>query len=101
MNTVSLDVKLEKDRYKGYYDDEETDYYAIRSIKKDTVELLSTEVDDDVNNWHGLGIKQLPNFDSLKSYLGKVFNVPSKYLKIISNIPQPDLELLLMSSIAL
>lgn len=102
MNSVSLDVKMEKEVYKFPYDSEESEYYVVKSIKKDTMELL---VDNDqigrfdVNNMN-YPIKFF-SIDDLRKQLSEIFDFPIKYIKIVSNIPNPDLNLLLKTNIAL
>lgn len=101
MNSVSLDIKLEKELYQKPFDDKGEEYYVIQSIKKDTKELL-------VDNDHISGPDYIMDYprefftiNALKSWLSEAFDYPSKYIKVISNIPEPSLSILLKNSLAL
>ena len=102
MNSVSLDVKMEKEVYKYPYNSEESEYYIVKSIKKDNVELL---VDDDQISRFDVKNMDYPikffSIDDLRIRLSEIFDFPVKYIKIISNIRNPDLIILLNKGVSL
>lgn len=95
MNVLSFDVFLVKERQKDYFNEEE--HYVIKSIKIDTVELLCNE--EKIINLDMDIPKTLSNIDVLKTYISERLCIPEQYVSIISNIPQPNLPLMLKSSV--
>lgn len=95
MNSVSLDIKMVKEPFKYSVVEEESEYYVIQSIKKDTKELLVDDYDRIINP------REFSSIDELRNRLSEVLDFPMKYIKIISNIPYPDLHILLKKSISL
>lgn len=103
MNSVSLDIVMQKEPYKFPFEDSESDYFVIQSIKKDIKELLVdfneciSEFEFVNNNYP----KVFSSMEDLKEHLGKSLDFPMKYIKIISNNPKPDLPILLKKAISL
>lgn len=101
INSVSLDIVMEKEPYKLPFENSELDYYVIQSIKKDTQELLG----DSIYGVDFINSMTYPMiFNSLKELqikLSELLYFPMKYIKIISNNPKPDLPILLKKRILL
>lgn len=108
MNIVSLDVKLNKEKYKDPYTDEESECYIIQSIKKDTKELLikSSDYDNDFDIFSDFNyISNMPrkftSLDNLNDWLSNTLGFPKKFIKIISNDPNPRLPIVINNYISL
>lgn len=103
MDSVSLDIVMQKEPYKFPFEDSKSDYSVIRSIKKDTKELL-VDINDGINGFDFFYNNYPMAFSSiaeLREHLGKHLDFPMKYIKIISNNPDSDLPILLKKGISL
>lgn len=103
MNSVSLDVIMDKESYKYTFEDTESDYYVIQSIKKDTKELLVDSYDN-ISGFDFVNMnypRKFSSIEELKTHLSKTFDFPMKYIKIVSNNPKPDLCILLKKGLSL
>ena len=103
MNSVSLDVIMKKEPYKHVYEDSESDYYVVQSIKKDTKELLVDSYDS-ISGFDLINMnypREFSSIEELKMYLSKTLDFPMKYIKIVSNNSTPDLCILLKKGISL
>ena len=103
MNSVSLDIVMQKEPYKFSFEDSESDYSVIQSIKKDAKELL-LDCNNGISGFEFVYNNYPMAFSSIeefREYLGKSLDFSMKYIKIISNNPNPDLPVLLKNGISL
>lgn len=93
MNKVSFDVLLEKGTYKDEFDSFSEDVYFVKSIKKDNNELVA-EIGRD-NFFLVNRNVVLEDLAQLKNRISDKFCIPERYISITSNIPSPELNLIL------